>query len=146
MLPDYLVSVRYWAATCEKSLQATLQTQRLVHDDEEYPTETGKTMSLQDYEAHILSTLSWAGQSCNTLLEEQDRHVRQRLFCAARLETFVAVLNTLMQQGLVSAEELRALTEEKNELVAENGEKIWLNLITKEKKSPLFYQLQDVSR
>ena len=84
-----------------------------------------------------------AGQRSHALLEERDRHIKERLFCAAKIDSFAHVLNTLLEQQKISPEEISQLIHEQTTLINDQGNKIWLNLITRESTEPVFYQLGD---
>lgn len=99
---------------------------------------TKKTFA--DWQDEILLS---AGQSRNPLLEEHDRHIKDRLYRVAKIETFVLMLNNLVVQGEISALELSEIIELKTQEINEDGNKIWLNLMTQERATPLFYNLTD---
>lgn len=101
----------------------------------------GKT-TLEDYESEILTAISHNGQSRNMLLEERDRHLKDRLFRVVKIETFARVLNDLQIEGEIDAQTLSQIIAEKTEKINEAGNEIWLNLITREKTSALFYEFQ----
>ncbi|MEA7595368.1 hypothetical protein ONR49_26295, partial [Salmonella enterica subsp. enterica serovar Virginia] len=42
---------------------------------------------LSDYEPDILISANAAGQHRNVLFEERDRHIKERLYCVAKIET-----------------------------------------------------------
>lgn len=153
MLPDYLVSPRYRNVDESENQQGAarqgdLQTEQLP-DNAQQAVDTvsalQKNQSVQDYEAQILAGYSWAGQSSNSLLEEQDRHIKERIFCAAKIETYVSVLEDLCRCDMIDAQELRQLIDEMQAQVASKGNDIWLNLLTREKAAPLFYHFEDKS-
>jgi hypothetical protein len=77
------------------------------------------------------------------LLEEHDRHIKDRLFRVFKIETFARLLNDLQAEGEIDAQELSQILAEKTEDINEAGNEIWLNLITCEKTAPMFYQLED---
>lgn len=83
------------------------------------------------------------GQSRNPLLEERDRHIKDRLYRIAKIEAFALMLNNLVVQGEISALELSQIMEIKTQEINEDGNKIWLKLMTQERTVPLFYNLTD---
>lgn len=137
MLPDYLVSPYYRVSSQNNPQPAELSASQPLADN---------ALHMEQYKEQILTARSWAGQSCNPLLEERDRHIKQQIFCAAKIKTFTDVLTSLQQQGLVSQALLQQLLAEKGALVIDNGNTIWLNLITLEKNTPLFYQFKEHPR
>jgi hypothetical protein len=98
---------------------------------------------LADYAPDILIGVTRNGQSRNMLLEEHDRHIKDRLFRVFKIETFARLLNDLQAEGEIDAQELSQILAEKTEDINEAGNEIWLNLITCEKTAPMFYQLED---
>ena len=77
------------------------------------------------------------------LLEERDRHIKDRLFRVVKIETFTRLLNDLQAEGDIDAQTLSEIIAEKTEQINEAGNDIWLNLITREKDGPLFYKLEE---
>ena len=69
MLPEHLVPPRF-------HLSASGQTEETVENNDNFTQ--GKT-TLSDYEADILISTTATGQSKNILLEERDRHFKERL-------------------------------------------------------------------
>lgn len=96
--------------------------------------------SLADWQDEILIS---GGQSRNPLLEERDRHIKDRLYRVAKIEAFALMLNNLVVQGEISALELSQIIELKTQDINEDGNKIWLNLMTQERTTPLFYNLTE---
>ncbi|MEZ2583448.1 hypothetical protein [Kluyvera intermedia] len=96
--------------------------------------------TLADWQDEILLG---GGQSRNPLLEEHDRHIKDRLYRVAKIEAFALMLNNLVLQGEISALELSQIIELKTQEINEDGNKIWLNLMTQERATPLFYNLTD---
>lgn len=133
MLPDYLVAARYVIST-------TANPQQPDSADENF---TQAIPDIREYEKDILSRTSLAGQRSHALLEERDRHIKERLFCVAKIDSFAQVLNNLLEQQKISPEELSLLIHEQTTLINDQGKKIWLNLITRESTAPVFYQLGD---
>ncbi|MFM0889564.1 hypothetical protein QU896_11155, partial [Citrobacter freundii] len=82
------------------------------------------------------------GQSRNMLFEECDRHLKERLFRAAKIESFSRLLNSLQAEGDINAQELSKILTQKTAIINEQGNKIWLNLITRETSDPIFYSLE----
>jgi hypothetical protein len=75
------------------------------------------------------------------LLEERDRHIKDRLYRVVKIETFARLLNDLQAEGEIDAQTLSQIISEKTKQINEAGNEIWLNLITREKDTPLFYKL-----
>ena len=96
-----------------------------------------------DYEADILIGVSRTGKSRNMVLEEHDRHLKERLFRAIKIEALVHLLNDLQAEGEIDAQALSQIMAEKTQQINEAGNEIWLNLITREKSNPIFYNLGD---
>ncbi|HDG1693225.1 hypothetical protein AB9B48_09750 [Kluyvera ascorbata] len=96
--------------------------------------------TLADWQDEILISGS---QSRNPLLEERDRHIKDRLYRVAKIEAFALMLNNLVVQGEISSLELSQIIELKTQEINDNGNEIWLNLMTQEKVTPLFYNLTD---
>lgn len=104
----------------------------------------------QQAEQEKVSLATWqdeiligGGQSRNPLLEERDRHIKDRLYRIAKIEAFALMLNNLVVQGEISALELSQIMELKTQEINEDGNKIWLNLMTQERTAPMFYNLTD---
>ena len=133
MLPEHLVPPCF-------HLSASGQTEETVENNDNFTQ--GKT-TLSDYEADILISTTATGQSKNILLEERDRHFKERLERVAKIETFARVINALQAEGDIDAQTLRKIITEMTTHINENGNEIWFNLITREKDSPLFYSLDD---
>ena len=53
------------------------------------------------------------------------------------------MLNNLVVQAEISSLELSQIIELKTQEINDNGNEIWLNLMTQEKVTPLFYNLTD---
>lgn len=83
------------------------------------------------------------GLSRNPLLEEHDRHIKDRLYRIAKIEAFALMLNNLLVQGEITPQELSQIIELKTLQINEEGNKIWLNLMTQERSTPLFYNLTE---
>ncbi|MDL4616918.1 hypothetical protein [Citrobacter amalonaticus] len=133
MLPEHLVPPRF-------HLSSSGQTEETAENNDSFTQ--GKT-TLSDYEADILISTTATGQSKNILLEERDRHFKERLERVAKIETFARVINALQAEGDIDAQTLSKIISEMTTHINENGNEIWLNLITREKDSPLFYSLDD---
>ena len=133
MLPEHLVPPRF-------HLSAEGQAEETAENDVNFTQ--GKT-TLSDYEADILISATPTGQSKNILLEERDRHFKERLERVAKIEAFARVINALQAEGDIDAQTLSKIITEMTTHINENGNEIWLNLITREKDSPLFYSLDD---
>jgi hypothetical protein len=133
MLPEHLVPPRF-------HLSAAGQAGKTAENDDNF---TQSKTTLSDYEADILISTTATGQSKNILLEERDRHFKERLERVAKIETFARVINALQAEGDIDAQTLSKIITEMTTHINENGNEIWLNLITREKDSPLFYSLDD---
>ncbi|MBD5747360.1 hypothetical protein, partial [Citrobacter freundii] len=110
-------------------------------DNNENLTQGKRTLS--DYESDILISSTATGQSRNMLFEECDRHLKERLFRAAKIESFSRLLNSLQAEGDINAQELSKILTQKTAIINEQGNKIWLNLITRETSDPIFYSLEE---
>ncbi len=133
MLPENLVPARFHISTAETS-------------PGEEGTETNLAQgkrTLADHANDILANAARAGQSRNMLLEERDRHIKERLLRVVKIETFARLLNDLQEEGEIEAQTLSQIIAEKTQQINENGNEIWLNLITRENEGPLFYKLGD---
>ena len=75
MLSDYLVPAKYHITPVEQ--QPTEEEKGQFH--------SGKR-KLSDFEPDILIGVSHTGKSRNMLLEEHDRHIKDRLFRAIKLK------------------------------------------------------------
>ena len=133
MLPEHLVPPRF-------RLSAAGQAGKSAENNDNF---TQSKTTLSDYEADILISTTATGQSKNILLEEHDRHFKERLERVAKIETFARVINALQAEGDIDAQTLSKIITEMTTHINENGNEIWLNLITREKYSPLFYSLDD---
>ena len=94
-------------------------------------------------EKTILSAPHYAGQAKNTLLEENDRHLKDRLFYAVKIEAIVKVLNELIEQEKINSADLQMLIEDKKLQISHHSQQIWVNQLTQEKSWPLFYSLDE---
>jgi hypothetical protein len=72
------------------------------------------------------------------LLEEHDRHIKDRLFRVVKIEAFVHLLDDLQAEGEIDAQKLSQIMVEKTKEINEAGNEIWLNLITREKTTLFF--------
>ncbi|MDM6735165.1 hypothetical protein QUG45_13400 [Enterobacter hormaechei] len=133
MLPDNLVPAKYHITPVE---------QPSTEADKEANFTQGKR-KLSAYEADILIGVSRTGKSRNMVLEEHDRHLKERLFRAIKIEALVHLLNDLQAEGEIDAQALSQIMAEKTQQINEAGNEIWLNLITREKSNPIFYNLGD---
>lgn len=132
MIPETLIPARFHLSDSTSSEVAAADNENLTQ---------GK-ITLANYEADILTAVRRNGQSRNMLLEERDRHIKDRLFRTVKIEAFARVLNNLQAEGEIDAMELSQIIIEKTAHINDNGNDIWLNLITGEKNSPLFYDFQ----
>jgi BRCT domain type II-containing protein len=71
------------------------------------------------------------------LLEEHDRHIKDRLFRAIKIEAFVHLLNDLQAEGEIDAQKLSQILAEKTKEINEAGNEIWLSNYAR-KKQPNF--------
>lgn len=133
MLPEHLVPAHYHLSQTSTNTIPTENSENLTQ---------GKR-TLSDYEADILISATATGQARNMLFEECDRHLKERLFCAAKIESFTRLLNSLQAEGDINAQELSKILTEKTAIINEQGNKIWLNLITRESSDPIFYSLEE---
>ncbi|WP_032940777.1 hypothetical protein [Citrobacter youngae] len=133
MLPEHLVPAHYHLSNSATQTNSTENSENLTQ---------GKR-TLSDYEADILISATATGQARNMLFEESDRHLKERLFRAAKIESFTRLLNSLQAEGDINAQELSKILSAKTAIINEQGNKIWLNLITRETNAPIFYSLEE---
>lgn len=133
MLPENLVPAKFHISPVEKKSAEAENNNNFTQ---------GK-QTLSDYEVDILISVNRTGQSRNMLLEERDRHIKERLFRVAKVETFARLLNDLQAEGEIDAQELSQILADKTKEINEAGNEIWLNLITRELTAPMFYNLED---
>lgn len=131
MLPENLVPARFHLSAVENKPEAEGKETNLTQ---------GKT-TLCEHAAEILANVSYTGQSRNMLLEERDRHIKERLFRVVKIEAFARLLNDLQEEGEIDSQTLSQLIADKTQQINEAGNEIWLNLITRENEGPLFYKL-----
>ncbi|WP_260861608.1 hypothetical protein [Citrobacter sp. Marseille-Q6884] len=132
MLPEHLVPSRFHLSSSPNTNNNAENSENLTQ---------GKK-ALSDYEADIFISSTSTGQPRNMLFDECDRHLKERLFCAAKIESFARLLNTLQAEGDINAQELSEILALKTAMINEQGNKIWLNLITRESNAPIFYSLE----
>ncbi|MCT4714983.1 hypothetical protein MUA01_08330 [Enterobacteriaceae bacterium H18W14] len=133
MLPNSFVPCRFQVSTVEDHSDSASNSESNSHVQEK----------LSALEKTILSGKHYAGLAKNTLLEETDKHIKERLLCAAKIQTLVAVINELCEQEKLNPADLQMLIEEKTSDIRLKGEQIWLNQLTQEKSWPLFYSFED---
>ncbi len=133
MIPETLIPARFDTSVTEEKREEAENNANLTQ---------GKR-TLSELEADILASISRNGFSRNMLLEERDRHIKDRLFRVVKIEAFCRVLNALQTDGDFSAQELSQILADKTLEINEQGNEIWLNLITREKIAPMFYDLDD---
>ena len=133
MLPDNLVPAKFHISTVEPK----------PPEAESNENFTKGKRTLADYAPDILIGVTRTGNSRNMLLEEHDRHIKDRLFRVIKIEVFARLLNDLQAEGEIDAQALSQILTEKTEEINEAGNDIWLNLITCEKNTPIFYKLED---
>lgn len=131
MLPEHLVPSNFHLSTSPSNTSTTENSENLTQ---------GK-ITLSDYEKDILISSAATGQSRNMLFEERDRHLKERLFHVAKIESFTRLLNALQAEGDINSQELSEILTQKTNMINEHGNKIWLNLITRETDAPIFYSL-----
>jgi len=133
MLPDNLVPAKFHISTVEPK----------PPEAESNENFTKGKRTLADYAPDILIGVTRTGNSRNMLLEEHDRHIKDRLFRVIKIEVFARLLNDLQAEGEIDAQALSQILTEKTDEINEAGNGIWLNLITCEKNTPIFYKLED---
>lgn len=133
MLPDNLVPARFHISAAEPESDEAEKNSNLTQ---------GKR-TLSDYASDILANVTHTGQSRNMLLEERDRHIKDRLYRVVKIDTFARLLNDLQAEGDIDAQTLSQIIANKTKEINDTGNEIWLNLITREKDMPLFYKLGD---
>ncbi|MDA8478438.1 hypothetical protein NNO04_06980 [Citrobacter sp. Awk 4] len=133
MLPEHLVPSRFHLSPSPADPSTAAKSENLAQ---------GKK-TLSDYESDILISATATGQSRNMLLEERDRHLKDRLYRVAKIETFARLINTLQAEGDIDAQTVSKILAETTAKINDDGNKIWLNLITGEKNTPIFYSLED---
>lgn len=133
MLPDNLVPARFHISAAEPESDEVEKNSNLTQ---------GKR-TLSDYASDILANVTHTGQSRNMLLEERDRHIKDRLYRVVKIDTFARLLNDLQAEGDIDAQTLSQIIANKTKEINDAGNEIWLNLITREKDMPLFYKLGD---
>ncbi len=136
MLPENLVPARFHVSTVKTDPGEAEKDVNLAQ---------GKR-TLADYESDILTNVSRTRQSRNMLLEERDRHIKDRLYRVVKIESFSRLLNDLQAAGEIDPQLLSQIIAKKTSEINDAGHEIWLNLITLEKDTPIFYTLQDDSR
>lgn len=133
MLPDNLVPAKFHISTVEPK----------PPEAESNENFTKGKRTIADYAPDILIGVTRTGNSRNMLLEEHDRHIKDRLFRVIKIEVFARLLNDLQAEGEIDAQALSQILTEKTDEINEAGNDIWLNLITCEKNTPIFYKLED---
>lgn len=133
MLPDNLVPAKFHISSVEPK----------PPEAESNENFTKGKRTLADYAPDILIGVTRTGNSRNMLLEEHDRHIKDRLFRVIKIEVFARLLNDLQAEGEIDAQALSQILTEKTDEINEAGNDIWLNLITCEKNTPIFYKLED---
>lgn len=132
MIPESLIPARFHISGTEQNSVTA----------ESHANLTQGKISLEHFQADILASADHSGQSRNMLLEERDRHITDRLFRVVKIEAFARVLNDLQMEGEIDAQELSQIISECTNKINEDGNEIWLNLITREKNTSLFYDFQ----
>lgn len=132
MIPETLIPARFHISSAEQDDVTAENNENLAQ---------GK-ITLENYESEILAVAAANGKSRNMLLEERDRHLKDRLFRVVKIEAFARVLNDLQMEGDIDIQELSQIITEQTDKINNAGEEIWLNLITREKTAALFYDFQ----
>ncbi|TDN50970.1 hypothetical protein [Scandinavium goeteborgense] len=132
MIPESLIPARFHISCAEQNTDTAENNADLTQ---------GK-MSLDNIAEDIFAAPVRHGQSRNMLLEERDRHIKDRLFRTVKIEAFARVLNDLQWEGELDNQELSQIISEYTDKINEAGNEIWLNLITGEKPASLFYDFQ----
>lgn len=132
MIPETLIPARFHISSAEQDDVPAENNENLAQ---------GK-ITLENYESEILAVAAANGKSRNMLLEERDRHLKDRLFRVVKIEAFARVLNDLQMEGDIDIQELSQIITEQTDKINNAGEEIWLNLITREKTAALFYDFQ----
>ncbi|WOZ78113.1 hypothetical protein [Kosakonia sacchari] len=133
MLPENLVPARFHISAVETK----------PGEEGKEPNLTQGKRTLAEHANDILANASRTGQSRNMLLEERDRHIKERLLCVVKIETFARLLNDLQAEGEIDAQTLSQIIADKTQQINEAGNEIWLNLITREKDTAMFYKFGD---
>jgi len=132
MIPESLIPARFHISGTEQNTVTA----------ESHANLTQGKISLEHFQADILASVGHSGQSRNMLLEERDRHITDRLFRVIKIEAFARVLNDLQMESEIDTQELSQIISECTNKINEDGNEIWLNLITREKTTSLFYDFQ----
>jgi hypothetical protein len=132
MIPESLIPARFHISNAEHN----------TGEAENNADLTQGKITLENFESDILAAPVRNGQSRNMLLEEHDRHIKDRLFRVVKIEAFARVLNDLQMEGEIDIQELSQIIAEHTDKINEAGNEIWLNLITREKTASLFYDFQ----
>lgn len=132
MIPESLIPARFNISGSEPD----------PGTDENDTNLTQGKITLENLSSDILAATCRSGQSRNMLLEERDRHISDRLFRVVKIEAFARVLNDLQMEGEIDPQELSQIIAEHTHKINEQGNEIWLNLITQEKSTSLFYDFQ----
>ncbi len=96
MLPDNLVPAKFHISTVEPK----------PPEAESNENFTKGKRTLADYAPDILIGVTRTGNSRNMLLEEHDRHIKDRLFRVIKIEVFARLLNDLQAEGEIDAQAL----------------------------------------
>ncbi|MDY0971466.1 hypothetical protein [Siccibacter turicensis] len=134
MLPDHLVPARFHISESDAQRKKEEENSTALPADE---------TTFADIESDIMCGKSWAGQTRNVISEERDRHIKERINTVVKIETFAKVLNGLLLEQEIKPEELDKLLSEKTAEINAAGNEIWVNLLTREKTAPFFYQLEE---
>ncbi|HEX4501544.1 MAG TPA: hypothetical protein VH187_10395 [Scandinavium sp.] len=132
MIPESLIPAHFHISNAEHNTGAA----------ENNADFTQGKITLENFESDILTAPARNGQSRNMLLEEHDRHIKDRLFRVVKIEAFARVLNDLQTEGEIDIQELSQIIAEHTDKINDAGNEIWLNLITREKTASLFYDFQ----
>ena len=132
MIPETLIPARFHISSVEPAAMPEENNEDLAQSK----------ITLADYEPEILAVAAANGKSRNLLLEERDRHIKDRLFRVVKIEAFARVLNDQQMEGDIDIQELTQIINEQTDKINTAGNEIWLNLITRETTAPLFYDFQ----
>lgn len=132
MIPETLIPARFHISSVAPAAMPAENNEDLAQSK----------ITLADYEPEILAVAAANGKSRNMLLEERDRHIKDRLFRVVKIEAFARVLNDLQMEGDIDIQELTQIINEQTDKINTAGNEIWLNLITRETTAPLFYDFQ----
>ena len=103
MLPENLVPARFHVSTMKTD----------TGEAEKDVNLTKGKRTLADYESDILTNVNRTRQSRNMLLEERDRHIKDRLYRVVKIESFSRLLNDLQAAGEIDPQLLSQIIAKK---------------------------------